>query len=86
MNASENPVDGANGFVDFFTDVGKTLANKIINKQTNCDPSLEHKPISKVKESLTFRPVTNEEVRRYISRLKDTSASGIDDIQAVTIK
>jgi Reverse transcriptase (RNA-dependent DNA polymerase) len=86
ISSNEQPIEVANGFVDYFTNIGSSLAHIIKNKPSFSHSRVYQHPQIKIEESIKFQPISENEISHLISKLKDTSACGIDDIQVVTIK
>ena len=72
----------ANGFNEYFVNVGPSLASKI--RPDNTDPSLYlHGNFS---SSMFLEPVSEVEVSNCLAKLKNSSAAGHDDIKPDIIK
>ena len=84
-NVKDEPKKVADHFVTYFSDLGTNLARKIKNSHKD-NASIPEQSVFRLQESIFFRPVTHKEVSQYILDLKEKSASGIDNIQATTIK
>lgn len=69
----------ANEFIQFFTNVGKTLANKI---KKPADPT----PRQSTSFSCYLLPTNRTEIEQTIHKLKNNKAPGIDLIKAETLK
>lgn len=69
----------ANEFVNFFTDIGKDLANKI---QTDNSHVLEHT----INNSIFLSPTSESEVKNVINGLKNKKSVGLDGISSITLK
>lgn len=80
-----NPVQIANKFNEYFTNVGRDLAKNI--PDTN-GSYYDYLKMNIVKESgcLFLTPVDSDEVMNYIKCLKSNKATGYDDISVTVIK
>lgn len=69
-----------NIFINYFSSVGKTLAEKIKNNNTFKSPSQENL------NSIFLLPINENEIYNYIMKLKNKKAPGIDGIKSETLK
>lgn len=72
----------SNEFCNFFTNVGRNLAQRIPSSQFSFNNFLKNSTPS----SIFFTPTDCEEVSKIISRLKPKKSSGIDGINNILIK
>ena len=89
INGSEisDPTSIADGFNDFFVNIGPNLADKIPNTNANYGEFLKNipSPIG----SLFFSPTNDEEIADVFNTLKTGTACGYDDIKTdvvITVK
>jgi hypothetical protein len=86
---ADNPIKTADTLVDYFTNVGPELANKINNIDTNAGTTSNtdtYNSIPRNPHSIYLTPVSDHEIKRHISSLRINSASGHDELAASTIK
>lgn len=70
----------SNMFNSFFSNIGKSLANNIVQ-------DLEQQPVTKVQSNSIFlNPTTPFEIKKFINELKNNKSPGIDEITAKTLK
>ena len=75
--------DIAEGFNDYFSEIGPKLADKINHNNGNCFQQYVKKTKS---EFAAFEPVPVHHVYRLLSQLQSTKATGIDKISSKIIK
>lgn len=78
----------ADTFVDYFTNVGKKLANEISKDSEILQHNDDNYNYSNINmpPSMSLTPVTEQEINKLILSLKDGTAPGIDGIQVKLIK
>src|SRR5580693_4501760 len=79
---SDDPLEIANEFNNFFVSIGSKLANNI--RMTSVDPITYLKP--KCINSMMLFPSTSFEVNSIIKSLKNSTSVGIDGIPVAVIK
>jgi hypothetical protein len=89
MSVDKNPKEIADTFVNFFSDVGETMAENIAKEQnlnrkhTDC----VEKPNSRIHSKTIFMsPVSASEISKYINELKTFTACGPDLIPTIAVK
>ena len=73
----------ANGFCDFFTNVGKECAAKIAPSKKSSQSHLGNKPNNK---TMFMNPTDPEEVQKIIQNLKPKKSTGHDEISTQLLK
>ena len=79
-----NPKGIAKEFNQYFSNVGKTYANKVRKSKKELNAYLE--AITRCNKSMFLTPVTALEVERIISNLKNKNSSGYDSISNTLLK
>ena len=79
---ANNPKDIANGFCDFFTNVGPKFANAIPKSKINYHCHMKNRSIN----SIYFSPTDSNEVKKIITSLKTKHSSGPDNISSYFLK
>ena len=81
-NLLSNPLEIANTFNEYFTDIGSSLANKIPPTDTHFTDSLHNLNTS----SFFLVPTTSQEIIKVGSTLKSGNSCGFDDISSTVVK
>ena len=79
-----NPMQIAEGFGEYFANVGKTFANRIQKPQQDISKYLDK--IERNPKSMFARPTDALEVKRLISQLPNKTSSGFDNISNILLK
>lgn len=84
----DDPKKTADAFVNYFTNVGKNLANDIkINNRHNLNTNQSDKTFNNsMRDSMFLSPVSAPEIMKEITNLKDNAACGYDGFQIKIIK
>ena len=84
---NNKPVQGsqniAEGFCDFFTNIGKNLASKIPKSRKKY---LNYMKTPNNRNNIYLRPTNENEILRIINKMKSKKSSGHDDISSHFIK
>lgn len=80
-DTTQDPLTIANEFVNFFTDIGKNLANKISINDANLG-TFERT----LNNSIFLSPTTELEIKNVINNLKNKKSVGLDGINSTTLK
>ena len=79
-----NPRGIAKEFNSYFSNVGKTYANKVKSSKKELNAYLD--AITRCNKSMFLAPVTSVEIDRIISNLKSKNSSGYDSISNTLLK
>lgn len=89
VQTKDDPKTVANTFVDFFTDIGRKMAEVIMTNtdaQQHTNSHTTHNENIRLQKSVFLKPVNESEITKCIEELKSSAAPGIDLIKASTIQ
>jgi Reverse transcriptase (RNA-dependent DNA polymerase) len=90
MNINESSNQIADSFVDFFSDIGKNMANDITkNNDLTLNQGIHSQNQSQCEilpNTIYLKPATEKEIIEYINELSEYTSSGIDKIDTKTLK